>query len=223
MTTLSVHGLRKAFVRHLQGSQERLVLRGADLQLEPGTMTVLRGPSGSGKSSLLRCIYRAYLPDAGSIVLSTEDEAIDLAAAGDWQVLDVRRRLMGMATQFLRVTPRVPAVDLVAEEAGDRERAGELLVALGLPPELLSAPPATFSGGERQLVNLAIAIARDRPLLLLDEATASLDPQRRRRVLAVLAEQKSRGTTMLAVFHDLPRSRGLFDRVVEMREGKVVG
>lgn len=222
MSLLRVHGLHKRFVRHLHGGAERVVLRGAELELEPGTMTVLRGPSGSGKSSLLRCIYRTYRPDAGSVVLRDHEEQIDLAVAADQAVLDARRRLIGMATQFLQVTPRVSAADLVAEESSDLDAALGLLGELGLAPELWHAPPATFSGGERQLVNVAIAIARPRPLLLLDEATASLDPQRRRRVLDVLTARKQRGTAMLAVFHDVPGGSRTVDRVVEMRDGRVL-
>ncbi|MDQ3723259.1 MAG: ATP-binding cassette domain-containing protein, partial [Actinomycetota bacterium] len=173
MNALTVHGLRKRFVRHLQGAHELSVLEGVDLEVQAGTCTVLRGSSGSGKSSLLRCVYRTYRPDAGSIVLRAEGERIDLATADDRAVLSARRRLIGMATQFLQITPRVGAVDLVAQEGLEREHAAELLRSLGLAEELLEVAPATFSGGERQIVNLAITLARPRPVLLLDEVTAS--------------------------------------------------
>lgn len=222
MNVLTVSGLHKRFVAHLQGGATRTVLRGADLTLQPGTLTVLRGPSGSGKSSLLRCIYRTYRPDDGTVQLDVDGRRLDLASAPDATILDARRNLLGMATQFLRVTPRVSAVDLVAEQGLDAEQSAALLRELGLAAELVHAPPATFSGGERQLVNVAISIARPRPLLLLDEATASLDPVRRRRVLDVLAQRKQAGTTMLAVFHDLPETPDLVDRVVHMRDGRVV-
>ena len=222
MTALSVVDLHKRFVRHLQGASERIVLSGAEFELEPGTLTVLRGRSGSGKSSLLRCIYRTYLPDSGSVLVADGEERLDLAVADDQTVRDARRRLIGMVTQFLQVTPRVAALDLVAEEGGDVDEAEALLLSLGLRPELLHAPPATFSGGERQLVNMALAIVRPRPLLLLDEATASLDPERRGRVLDALEAHKRRGTTMLAVFHDVPDTPGIVDRVIEMRDGRVV-
>lgn len=222
MNVLSLVGVRKRFVRHLQGARELLVLDGIDLDVEAGTCTVLRGPSGSGKSSLLRCVYRTYRPDSGSIVLSCDDERLDLAVADDRAVLSARRRLLALATQFLQITPRVGAVDLVAQEGMEREEAAELLRSLGLASELLEVAPATFSGGERQIVNLAITLAHPRPVLLLDEVTASLDPARRALALRALARRRDAGVTLLAVFHDPPEHAGLVDRVLELRDGRLV-
>lgn len=222
MNALAIHGLRKRFVRHLQDARELSVLEGVDLEVQAGTCTVLRGASGSGKSSLLRCVYRTYRPDAGSIVLRCDDERIDLATADDRAVLSARRRHVGMATQFLQITPRVGAVDLVAQEGLERDGAAELLRSLGLAEELLEIAPATFSGGERQIVNLAITLARPRPVLLLDEVTASLDPARRALALRALGERRDAGGTLLAVFHDPPDHPGLVDRVLEMRGGRLV-
>jgi alpha-D-ribose 1-methylphosphonate 5-triphosphate synthase subunit PhnL len=221
MTALSITGLRKRFVRHLHGGAVLDVLRGVDLALEPGTCTVLRGPSGSGKSSVLRCVFRSYRPDAGQAVVDGDGPALDLASADERTVLRARRERLALATQFLHATPRVAAVDLVAEAGVDRAAAAELLRSLGLSAALVATPPATFSGGERQIVNLAIALARPRPLLLLDEVTASLDRERRHLALAALDDRKQAGTTMLAIFHDLPEAGGLVDRVVTMRDGRV--
>jgi alpha-D-ribose 1-methylphosphonate 5-triphosphate synthase subunit PhnL len=128
---------------------------------------------------------------------------------------------MGIATQFLDVVPRVPAQDLLAQSGLGRDAGSTLLGDLGLPAELHDVPPATFSGGQRQIVNLALALARPLPLLLLDEVTASLDPQRREAALRVLEERKREGVAMLAVFHDVPAGGGLVDRVVRMRDGRV--
>lgn len=222
MNALCIHGVRKRFVRHLQGARELGVLSGVDLDVQAGTCTVLKGPSGSGKSSLLRCVYRTYRPDAGSIVLRCGDEHLDLATADDRAVLSARRRLLGLATQFLQITPRVGATDLVAQEGMEHEEAAELLRSLGLPCDLLDVAPATFSGGERQIVNLAITLARPRPVLLLDEVTASLDPARRALALRALAQRRDAGTTLLGVFHDPPDHAGLVDRVLEMRDGRLV-
>lgn len=220
---LRVDQLTKTFVSHLRGGASQRVLADVELQIAAGELVVLTGPSGGGKSSLLRCIYRTYRPDGGRVLIDRPDgEPLDLAAAPDRTVLDARASLLGMVTQFLRVTPRVGAADLVREAGAPDGEAVELLRSLGLGGPLLDAPPATFSGGERQIVNLAMALAQPRPLLLLDEATASLDARRRRAALAALDERKRAGTAMLAVFHELPDRPGLVDRVVQLRDGRVV-
>jgi alpha-D-ribose 1-methylphosphonate 5-triphosphate synthase subunit PhnL len=220
---LTIEGLDKTFIRHLAGGQRHPVLRGVALTVRRGASVAIRGRSGSGKSSLLRCIHRTYRPDAGTMRLSVDGATVDLATADDRGVLDARRAALGFATQFLSATPRVAAADLVAETGIERSEAVDLLERLGLPQELAALPPATFSGGERQIVNLARSLARPRPLLLLDEVTAPLDHDRRRRVFAVLRERRAQGATLLAVFHDMPDDHELIDEVVEMRDGRVVG
>lgn len=221
MTALAIHGLHKHFVSHLNGAKRRTVLCGVDLVLQEGSCTVLQGPSGSGKSSVLRCAYRTYRADEGQILLRAGGEEVDMATATDREVLRARGRI-GLATQFLSVVPRVGAAELVCEHGLNREQAGEMLQALGLPKALHDGAPATFSGGERQIVNLAIALARPRPVLLLDEVTASLDPRRRGQALAAIAERKAAGATLLAVFHDVPKTPDLVDSVLQMHEGRLV-
>jgi alpha-D-ribose 1-methylphosphonate 5-triphosphate synthase subunit PhnL len=218
---LTIQGLRKSYVRHLLDGQRLDVLRGVDLELAPGTFTVLSGASGSGKSSLLRCIYRSAVADGGSIVLQTGDETIDLIGADERTVLALRRTSIGMATQFLSVVPRVGALDLIMERGLPRAEAEGLLAAVGLTEAHFEVPPATFSGGQRQMLNLALALARRQPLLLLDEVTASLDRRRKTLAYAVLLERKRAGATMLAVSHEVPDVTNLVDRVVTMRDGRV--
>jgi alpha-D-ribose 1-methylphosphonate 5-triphosphate synthase subunit PhnL len=213
---LEMSGVHKTYVRHLAGGRRLPVLRDVDLAVATGEAVVVRGPSGSGKSTLLACAYRSALVDEGRIVLGG---SLDLVAATEREVLAARRDRMAMATQFLQVVPRVAALDLVREQGLDAESAGGLLARLGLPVELHDLPPATFSGGQRQVVNLAIALARPRPLLLLDEVTAALDPARRATVLAELAARKRAGAAVLAVFHDVPETPGLVDRVLTLRDG----
>ncbi|MGP6155992.1 MAG: ATP-binding cassette domain-containing protein [Vulcanimicrobiaceae bacterium] len=219
---LSIRGLCKSYTQHLHGGRSLTVLRGAELELESGTCTVVRGPSGSGKSSLLRCVYRSALADSGEIRLRALGRELDLVAASEREIIDARRTLVAMATQFLRVVPRVSALSLVEACGLERAEACALLESLGLETELHELAPATFSGGQRQMLNLALTLARPRPLLLLDEATASLDPERRRVALASLLERKRAGTALLAIFHDLPELPGLVDRVVRLREGRLV-
>src|SRR3546814_15203838 len=117
---------------------------------------------------------------------------------------------MGYVSQFLRTVPRVSALDVVAEpllargipvEAA-RQRAAELLAQLNLPKELWSLPPATFSGGEQQRVNIARGFITDHAILLLDEPTASLDAVNRRVVVDLIAQQKRPGVELLGLFHD---------------------
>lgn len=221
MATLEIRGLHKSFTQHLHGGRRVEILRGVDLAVEPGTCTVLAGPSGSGKSSLLRCAYRSARSDAGTIAIAAQGRTIEMTAAADRDVLDARRTLVGLATQFLSVIPRVCARDLVRAEGLDDAEASELLAAIGLPHDVHGFAPATFSGGQRQMLNLALALARPRPLLLLDEVTASLDPERRLLALEALRARKANGAAILAVFHDVPTLPNLVDRVVRLVDGKV--
>lgn len=222
MNILSIRGLSKSFTSHLRNDTTTLqVLREVDLDLEQGTCTALTGSSGSGKTSLLRCVWRTYQPTEGTITLRTQGQELDLAGADDQAILSARRSVISSVTQFLDVIPRVPAVDLVASRGATDEGARDLLRRVGLPEELIDLPPATFSGGQKQLVNIAMGLAAPGSLLLLDEITASLDHTRRRDVRTALAQHKDAGVTMLAVVHDLDALGPLVDRVVELRNGKV--
>jgi alpha-D-ribose 1-methylphosphonate 5-triphosphate synthase subunit PhnL len=218
---LKTEGLGKTFTLHLQGGTRIPVLRAVDLTVAPGECVALAGPSGAGKSTLMRCLYGNYGAGTGRILLRHAGAEIDLAAADARAVRAIRRDTLGYVSQFLRVIPRVSTLDIVAEpllargmprdEA--RARAAALLNRLNLPPKLHGLPPATFSGGEQQRVNLARGFAPHYPVLLLDEPTASLDAANREVVIGLIAEAKSAGAAIIGIFHDLE----VRDRVADRR------
>jgi alpha-D-ribose 1-methylphosphonate 5-triphosphate synthase subunit PhnL len=209
--TLQIEGLRKTFRLHNQGETEILALAGLNLSVAPGECVALTGASGAGKSTVLRCVYGNYAADAGRVLVRHGDSIIDVARNDHRQILALRRRTVGYVSQFLRVVPRVSALDVVSEPALRgalsptlaRGRAAELLERVGIPERLWRLPPQTFSGGERQRVNIARGFAYDYDLLLLDEPTASLDAENRGRVAALIEDAMARGAAILGVFHDL--------------------
>jgi alpha-D-ribose 1-methylphosphonate 5-triphosphate synthase subunit PhnL len=201
---------------HLRGALRLDVVRDVSFQLSPGECVVLGGPSGVGKSSILRMIYGNYAVDGGEILVRREGEYADLAAGDPRTVLRLRADAIGYVSQFLRAVPRVSALDVVAEplvsrgvdRAEARDRAASLLARLNLPAALFELPPATFSGGEKQRVNIARGFITDHPVLLLDEPTASLDAVNSDVVCDMIEARKEAGTAILGIFHDeLVRAR----------------
>lgn len=221
---LSVRGVRKSFTMHLRGSVVLPVVDGVRFDVFPGECVALGGPSGAGKSSILRMIVGNYGVDAGEILLATPAGMVDLARADPRAVIALRRDVVGHVTQFLRAVPRVSAVDVVAEplrargtpEAEARERAAELLARLNLPRALFDLPPATFSGGERQRVNLARGFITEHPLLLLDEPTAALDGANRDVVAGMIEAKVAAGVGVLGIFHDEAMRARLATRIVDV-------
>jgi alpha-D-ribose 1-methylphosphonate 5-triphosphate synthase subunit PhnL len=221
---LQTEGLDKSFVLHLQGGVELPVLTGIGLSLHEGECVALHGRSGAGKSTLMRSIYVNYHASAGRILVRHDGVMVDVAAADPRTVLDVRRRTLGYVSQFLRVVPRVSALAIVAEavaargvaEDAARAEARALLLRFNLPERLHGLPPATFSGGEQQRVNLARGFAGQHPILLLDEPTASLDDGNRDVVIEVIREVKDRGTAVLGIFHDSHVRSAVADRLFDV-------
>ena len=208
---LSVEQLTKTFTMHTLHSRIIKGCTNVSYSLDLGEVLGLSGPSGTGKSSVLKCIYRAYLPTSGALQYDSERVGrVDLAQLDEHRIIVLRQFEIGYVTQFLNVIPRVSAVDTVAEpllqngvpleEA--RHRASELLERLYIPANLFDACPVTFSGGEQQRVNFAAGVISSPRMLLLDEPTASLDVKTRQAVIDILNELKGRGTTMIAIFHD---------------------
>jgi alpha-D-ribose 1-methylphosphonate 5-triphosphate synthase subunit PhnL len=212
MTSLALEarGLAKTFTLHGRGGAQLPVFAGVDLRLQAGECLALTGRSGSGKSSLLRCLYGNYGASAGEVGIRHRDQWVGLSAAEPRQVIEVRRETLGYVSQFLRVIPRVPALDVVAQPLRHlgvgldeaRERAAEWLARLNLAERLWHLPPATFSGGEQQRVNIARGLIAAHPVLLLDEPTASLDAANREVVVGLIREACARGAAVIGIFHD---------------------
>jgi alpha-D-ribose 1-methylphosphonate 5-triphosphate synthase subunit PhnL len=218
---IEVNGLSKEFTLHLQGGLHLPILSGVDMQVDAGECVVLHAPSGAGKSTLLRCLYANYRASAGSINIRHGGNWVDLASATPQQVHAVRRSTLGFVTQFLRVIPRVPTLDLVAEPLiakgldprDAQEEAKSWLSRLRLPARLWHVPPATFSGGEQQRVNIARTMISDYPVLLLDEPTASLDEANRDTVIDMITAARERGAAVVGIFHDEYVRRALATRL----------
>ena len=221
---LWLDNVAKSFTMHLRGGAELPVVRDVSFEVTAGECVALGGPSGIGKSSILKMIYGNYRADRGEIWLRDGGEWIDVARAAPRRMLGLRKTAIGYVSQFLRAIPRISALDLVAaaaREGGASEddanaRAGELLRRLHLPERLWSLPPATFSGGEQQRVNIARGFAAGHPMLLLDEPTASLDAASRDRVVALIAERRDAGTAILGIFHEEAVRRDIADRVIDV-------
>jgi len=208
---LKVVNLSKTFNIHILNDKVIDGFDSVNFSVREGASLGISGPSGAGKSSILKCIYRRYIPTTGDIHFeSNQFGNVNLSQLNEHIILKIRENEIGYITQFLRVIPRVPCVDLVAEplyadgvnidEA--RVRAREILSRLGIPQKLFEAYPSTFSGGEQQRVNIAKAVIRRPRLLMVDEPTASLDRKAISAVLEMFSELKKIGTTMIGVFHD---------------------
>lgn len=223
-TPLVVSDVAKSFTMHLRDGIRLPVVSGVSFSVKSGECVVLGGPSGVGKSSILKMLYGNYAVDAGQILIEHRGQRIDIASAAPRAVLEVRRDTLGYVSQFLRVVPRVSALDVVAEPlmargvAGDdaRGKAADLLSRLNLPKDLWQLPPATFSGGEQQRVNIARGFITDHTILILDEPTASLDARNRAVVVEMIRAKKEAGVALLGIFHDEEVRDAVADRILDV-------
>lgn len=229
MTLLSVDGLTKTFNMHVLGDTQVVGLENVSFDVPEGEFLAIVGESGSGKSSLLKCLYRTYDVTEGSITYTMSDGPVDLASCSDRTIMSLRKDTLGYTSQFLDEIPRVPAVDVVARplvetgvaRANAQQTARELLSKLSVPQELWKAYPATFSGGERQRINLAQAIAPKPDLLLLDEPTSALDPETRQAAIELLSSYLKSKTTVIGVFHNTTVVEAIADRVLVLDNGRL--
>lgn len=226
---LEVNGLAKRFMLHERG-QTIQAFEGLDFHANLGSLTAMVGASGSGKSSALKCVYRTYLSDCGEILYSTsKGQCVDLAVCDEQAILSLRHEEIRLVGQFLKALPRKSAVQVVArplleqgvEPEHAMEQAREMLKRVNLPGRLFDLAPSTFSGGERQLVNLARELVVRPRLLLLDEPTASLDPKSTDRMVEVIASLKGEQIAMIAVFHNKRIVQTLADHTVTIEGGVV--
>ncbi|MES3410114.1 phosphonate C-P lyase system protein PhnL [Enterobacter hormaechei] len=221
---IHVENVSKTFVLHQQNGVRLPVLQNASLEVSNSECVVLHGHSGSGKSTLLRSLYANYLPDEGHIHIRHNNEWVDLVQVPARKVLEVRRSTIGWVSQFLRVIPRISALDVVMQPLLDlgvpREtcaaKAASLLTRLNVPERLWHLAPSTFSGGEQQRVNIARGFIVDYPILLLDEPTASLDSKNSAAVMELIEQAKARGAAIVGIFHDDAVRHRVADRLHPM-------
>lgn len=217
---IQVEDLAKNFTLHNQGGAVIPVIEGAGFSVAPGECVALTGESGAGKSTVMRILYGNYLAQGGSVRIN----GIDITRAEPRDILALRRETLGYVSQFLRVVPRVPTLEVVAEpllalgrsEGEALHRARDLLTRLRIPETLWSLSPTTFSGGEQQRVNIARGFAHAYPALLLDEPTASLDATNRETVLSLIEEAKAGGAAIVGIFHDLDARERVADREIDV-------
>ena len=217
MSLLSVRGLAKRF-----GNND--VLRGIDLDVAPGERIAILGASGSGKSTMLRCLNFMEMPDAGTVILDGKT-----IGRRESELTHVRQRV-GMVFQQFNLFPHMTAVGNVMEglrtvrrqsKAEARARAEKELARVGLADKA-ETYPAHLSGGQKQRVAIARALAMDPEILLFDEPTSALDPELVGEVLTVIRSLADEGRTMLLVTHELGFAYHVATRVIFLAEGRIL-
>ncbi|MEO0730851.1 MAG: phosphonate C-P lyase system protein PhnL [Pseudomonadota bacterium] len=221
---LRLENVAKTFTMHLREGAQLPVMEGVTFTVSAGKCVVLGGPSGIGKSSILKMIYGNYRTGSGRILVRDADGWTDVATASPRRILDLRNTTINYVSQFLRTIPRVSALDIVSNAARANGRteqdaiatARQYLARLNVPERLWDLAPATFSGGEQQRVNIACGFATARPIMLLDEPTASLDAANRKVVVELIEESKRRGAAILGIFHDEDVRARVSDEIIDV-------
>jgi alpha-D-ribose 1-methylphosphonate 5-triphosphate synthase subunit PhnL len=220
---LQVNDLSKTFTLHTQNGARLPVLQGMHFSVSPGECLALSGPSGIGKSTVLRLLYGNYGAETGRMILRQGDREIDLASASPRDILRLRQATIGYVSQFLRVIPRVPTIEIVADTLRGAGFTGDplppsraMLTRLRIPERLWNLAPSTFSGGEQQRVNLARVFVHPFPILLLDEPTASLDAVNRQTVIELIQTAWARGAAVIGIFHDTEVRDAVATRLLDM-------
>ena len=209
---------------------DAVILKDISIRIPEGSVTALVGPSGGGKSTLLRCINLLEIPTSGSIRLGEETLSFAPGKRTSWQAIQKIRRQTGMVFQNFQLFPHQTAIENVVEglvtvlkwpRERARERANELLTKVGMAHKT-DAWPSTLSGGQQQRVAIARALASSPRVLLCDEPTSALDPELSAEVVDVLGQLAREGTTMVMATHDLRLASKIANDVVFLEAGNVV-
>ena len=204
-----------------------VVLDGIDLTIEKGEIVVIIGPSGTGKSTLLRCINFLEQPTAGTMTVG--DLTVDVNRASRADVLAMRRQtafvfqnyaLFANKTALQNIAERLLVVDKWPKEKA-HQRAREILEQIGLADKA-DAYPASMSGGQQQRVGIGRAMAAGAEVILFDEPTSSLDPEWVEEVLGLMKQLASERQTMMVVTHEMSFARDVADRVIFIDGGRIV-
>ncbi len=209
---------------------DNVVLKDVSVEMGEGSVTALVGPSGGGKSTLLRCVNLLEIPTSGTVRIG--EEALSFSPGGrvGWGDIQRLRRQTGMVFQNFQLFPHRTAIENVMEglvtvlkwpSERARARAMELLEKVGMAHKA-DAWPATLSGGQQQRVAIARALAPSPRVLLCDEPTSALDPELAEEVVDVLGRLAREGTTMMMATHDLRLASRVADKVVFLDGGTIV-
>ncbi|MCE4956011.1 phosphonate C-P lyase system protein PhnL [Macrococcoides caseolyticum] len=222
---LKVNQLCKSFeIHHLNKQIEGI--QDISFNVEKGQFLGIIGKSGSGKSTILKCIYRTYTPTSGRILFeSAQLGTVDLATCDERTMMHIRKHDIGYVSQFLQVMPRTSVLDIVINAQLEmnvpydvaKDKAIRTLKHFGIDETLFDNYPNTMSGGEKLRLNIARAVVKEPVLLLLDEPTASLDNASKLKVREAIERLKANKTTLIGIFHDLEFMEGLCDDVFDMQ------
>jgi alpha-D-ribose 1-methylphosphonate 5-triphosphate synthase subunit PhnL len=226
---LEIKNISKSFTLHNINKHIK-ACNDISLSIRKGEFIGITGKSGSGKSTILKSIYRTYLPEKGNILYDSEKFGeVNLSKADERKIVYLRKYEIGYVSQFLNVLPRTTAIELIEnsllemgyEKDYSKDEACKMLSHFELDKELWDSYPVNFSGGEKLRLNVASAMIKKPRLLLLDEPTASLDLETKKKVRELIEKLKKQGTTMLGIFHDIEFMDGLCDFEFNMEKGGI--